>query len=70
MQDLDYVQAYIDDILVVTNESFEDHLDKLRVVLEKIQHAGLRVNVKKSFFTKKELVYLGNGRESMEWCQT
>jgi hypothetical protein len=26
MQDLDYVGAYIDDILVVTNESFEDHL--------------------------------------------
>ena len=59
MQDLDYVRAYIDDILVVTNESFEDHLDKLRVVLEKLQHAGLRVNVKKSFFAKEELEYLG-----------
>jgi Reverse transcriptase (RNA-dependent DNA polymerase) len=59
MQDLGFVRAYIDDILVITNESLEDHLDKLRVVLEKLQHAGLRVNVKKSFFAKEELEYLG-----------
>jgi hypothetical protein len=44
---------------LLIDESFEDHLDKLRVVLEKLQHAGLRVNVKKSFFTKEELEYLG-----------
>jgi hypothetical protein len=59
MQDLDYVRVYIDDILVITNESFEDHLDKLRVVLEKLQHAGLRVNIKESFFAKEELEYIG-----------
>ena len=59
MQDLEYVRAYIDDILVITNSTLEDHLDKLREVLKRLQHAGLRVNVKKSFFAKEELEYLG-----------
>ena len=59
MQDLEYVRAYIDDILVITSGSLEDHLDKLRVVLKRLQDAGLRVNVKKSFFAKEELEYLG-----------
>jgi hypothetical protein len=60
MQDLEYVRAYIDDILAITSSSFEDHLlDKLRVVLKKLENAGLRVNVKKSFFAKEALEYLG-----------
>jgi hypothetical protein len=36
MQDLEYVQAYMDDLLVITADSFEDHLDKLKAVLGKL----------------------------------
>ena len=59
MQDLEYVRAYIDDLLVITNGSMEDHLEKLSVVLNKLRDAGLKVNVKKSFFARAELEYLG-----------
>ena len=59
MQDLEYVRAYIDDLLVITKGSFEDHLAKLDKVLVKLRKAGLKVNAKKSFFAKNELEYLG-----------
>lgn len=55
----EYVRAYIDDILVLTKGSFEDHMDKLSIVLQRLKDAGLKVNVKKSFFARTELEYLG-----------
>ena len=56
---LDYVRAYIDDLLVLSKGSFEDHLDKLDSVLYRLGQAGLKVNAKKSFFARSELEYLG-----------
>ena len=32
MEGLEYVRAYIDDLLVITRGSLEDHLEKLREV--------------------------------------
>jgi hypothetical protein len=58
-QDLDYIRAYIDDLLVLSNESWEEHLDKLTNVLTKLSNAGLKVNINKSFFGQTELEYLG-----------
>ena len=48
MLDLEYVRAYIDDLLVFTIGSYEDHLATLEVVLERLQKAGLKVNAGKS----------------------
>ena len=59
MQDLEYVRAYIDDLLIITSKSYEDHLQKVRAVLARLRKAGLKVNLKKSFFAKGELEYLG-----------
>ena len=59
MQDLEYVRAYIDDLLILTKSNWTDHLDKLEKVLAKLQQAGLKVNAKKSFFGQAELEYLG-----------
>jgi hypothetical protein len=59
MQDLKYVRAYLDDLLVSTHGSFEEHIDKLKVVLGQLREAGLKVNAKKSFFAREELAYLG-----------
>ena len=56
---LEYVRAYIDDLLVISNGSFEDHLNKLDVVFKKLQDAGFKVNAEKSFFAQSELEYLG-----------
>ena len=56
---LEYVRAYIDDLLIISNGSFEDHLNKLNVVFQKLQDAGFKVNAEKSFFAQSELEYLG-----------
>ena len=36
-QDLEYVRAYIDDLLILSSSTFEDHLDKLGKVLQRLQ---------------------------------
>ena len=59
MDGLDFVRTYIDDLLVLTKGSFEDHLEKLDLVFERLKRAGLKVNAKKSFFARAELEYLG-----------
>jgi Reverse transcriptase (RNA-dependent DNA polymerase) len=58
MQGLDYVRAYINDILAITNGDWYDHLDKLELVFQRLQQAGLKVNARKSFFGRPELEYL------------
>ena len=59
MQDLEYVRAYIDDLLIITKGNWDDHLSKLEEVLKRLQKSGLKVNARKSFFGKGELEYLG-----------
>ena len=59
MADLEFVRVYIDDLLCITNGTWEDHLEKLEEVLKRVQKAGLKVNAKKSFFGRPELEYLG-----------
>ena len=59
MDALEYVRAYIDDLLVITRGTLEDHLDKLREVLRRLRDAGLKVNVAKSFFCTHKIEYLG-----------
>jgi len=50
MEALEYVRAYIDNLLVITRGTLEDHLDKLGEVLRRLHEAGLKVNAAKSFF--------------------
>ena len=59
MESLEYIRCYIDDLLIITRESFEDHLKKLREVLRRLQKAGLRINATKCFFVMPEIEYLG-----------
>ena len=57
---LEYVRTYLDDILVISNGSFEDHLDKkIKVVLHRLSDVGLKVNAKKCMFCTDEIEYLG-----------
>ena len=46
MGDLEYVRAYIDDLLILTKGTFLDHLQKLSEVFLRLQQAGLKVNAK------------------------
>ena len=59
MMGLDFVSAYLDDVLMITKNDFQDHLKCLRKVLERIRSANLRINVEKSFFATQQLEYLG-----------
>ena len=56
---LEFVRAYLDDLLVITRASLEDHLEKLRTVLTRLRDAGLKVNADKSKFCAHETEYLG-----------
>ena len=56
---IDFVLVYIDDILIVTKSTFEDHILKLREVLIKLRTKGLQLNAKKTFMCAKEVEYLG-----------
>ncbi len=59
MESLEYVQAYIDDLLCISRESFDDHLDKLEEVFKRLRDTGLKVNADKSTFCALEIEYLG-----------
>ncbi len=56
---LEYVRAYIDDLLVITKGSLDDHLDKLKQVFIRLCNAGLQINATKSIFCAQETEYLG-----------
>jgi hypothetical protein len=45
VQVIEYVTTYLDDLLILTNNSFKDHLLKLEMVLARLSTSGMRVNV-------------------------
>ena len=53
------MRVYIDDLLIITKESFEDHLEKLKQALSILQEAGLKCNLAKSFFCQDQVEHLG-----------
>lgn len=57
--DLEYTRTYIDDVLITSNGSFEDHCEKVAEVLSRLQKAGFRANLRKCFFGRDSLEYLG-----------
>ncbi len=59
MESLEFVRAYLDNLLCISKLSLEDHLDKLEVVLWRLCDAGLKVNAAKSTFCTLEIEYLG-----------
>lgn len=36
--ELDYMQVYVDDILCITNEPFEEKLEQLKAVFQQLRH--------------------------------
>ena len=54
-----FVSVYIDDILIYSR-TLEEHLCHLRLVLERIQRAGLKLKITKCAFVRQEVEYLGH----------
>ena len=59
MTTLEFVQTYLDDLLCITKGNLEDHLQRLRDILIRLQDAGLKINADKLKFCALETEYLG-----------
>ncbi len=59
MESLEFVRAYLDNLLCISKLSLKDHLEKLEVVLRQLCNAGLKVNAAKLTFCALEIEYLG-----------
>lgn len=57
--DIEFARTYLDDVLITSDGSFEDHIKKISIVLSRLQTAGFRANVRKCFFAQDNLEYLG-----------
>jgi hypothetical protein len=60
MESLEYVCAYLDDLLCISRNSLEDHLQKLHKVLRRLCDAGLKVKAEKLTFCTLEREFLGH----------
>jgi Reverse transcriptase (RNA-dependent DNA polymerase) len=54
----DFVTAYLDDVLIYS-DSWENHVKQVRMMLQKLEKAGVRVKLEKCEFHKQEVGYLG-----------
>ena len=55
----EFVSVYVDDILVFS-KTLEEHLNHLKLVLERITEVGLKLKPVKCRFVKRGIVYLGH----------
>jgi hypothetical protein len=58
MESLEFIRAYLDDLLCISKLSLEDPLDKLEVVFWQLCNAGLKANAVKLTFCTLEMEYL------------
>lgn len=55
----DFVSAYVDDIIIYSDGSIEDHRQKVYKVLQKLKDAELQCDISKSEFEQDSVKYLG-----------
>lgn len=55
MTGLEFAWVYIDDLLVLSHNNFEDHVEKLEEALSRLQEVGLKVKTGKSSFAQKQV---------------
>jgi hypothetical protein len=48
--DIPSIQVYLDDILITSNVTFEEHADIMETVLERLRKSNFRANLKKMLF--------------------
>ncbi|KAF7137122.1 hypothetical protein CNMCM5793_007186 [Aspergillus hiratsukae] len=53
------VSAYIDDVIIFTNGSLQEHRSQVMQVLKKLEEAGLQLDINKCEFEQKRVKYLG-----------
>lgn len=55
---LSFVRVYLDDVLIVST-TFKEYMMHLRMVLARVQNAGVIIHPKKSKFCVRAIDYLG-----------
>ena len=55
----EFVYHYLDDV-VIYSESFEEYLEHIRLVLDRLRQAGLTVKPQKVDFAAQEISFLGH----------
>ena len=55
----DFASAYMDDVIIYSNGTREDHFRKVRIVLQKLWDGGLYLDPGKCEFARKSIKYLG-----------
>ena len=59
MEGLEFIQCYLDNLLILSNRSCDNHLSKVEMTLQRSYKTGLKVRAKKCKFARPELEYLG-----------
>ena len=59
LEDLEFVQVCMDDVLITSDGSMEDHMEKLGQVLKRLENIGFRANLTKCHLFQQSLDYLG-----------
>ena len=59
MSDLEKVFVYMDDIIIIGDGTFEEHMKDVREVLERLVDKGLQINPDKSAWAMFQVEYLG-----------
>lgn len=54
-----HCMVYLDDIIVYSS-SLQEHIDKLRLVFDRLRQTNFKVTLDKSEFLRKEVLYLGH----------
>ncbi|XP_037919513.1 uncharacterized protein K02A2.6-like [Hermetia illucens] len=59
LRGLDFAVSYIDDILIAS-DNFEQHLEHLRLVFERLEKFGIVINLSKCVFGAQQIEFLGH----------
>jgi hypothetical protein len=53
-----FYSAYMDDVFIYFDGSYQNHMSKVKKVLRKLHKAGLKLDIEKSEFAYSEVKYL------------
>ena len=54
---IEFIQAYIDELLIITNVDWSNNLETLELTLKNLQDNGLKCNVEILFWTNRNRIY-------------
>ena len=56
---IEFIRAYINDLLITPKGKWYNHLNKLELVLKNLRENELKCNIENSFFALTEMEHLG-----------